>query len=169
MSQWGIFVTQTSASWLVLIAITVITVAIETPPFDGGLASVGWPIGAALLAVVTNVIVVALGGGFRFFETTGRWLETHGGIMLAIAGAGILLIALSFLLGHPVDRPDDFGRPTPGFEAQQVLYWTGWFVTAAGIVHAWLPVTPGRPGPLANLSSTPEERELHRKLYGDSA
>ena len=167
MREFGTFVAQTTASWVVLMLILLVSVSIESPPYDGGLASVGWPIGAALIGVITNGIVAGLGMGFRFFGRTRRWLQRHGRVMMLVTVGGILMVALSYLLGHPVTRDDDLGNPYPGYEPQVVLFAIGWFVTAAGIVHTWPPSEDGGPGWLRNLGSTAAERENHRLLYGD--
>ena len=139
MTHVGRFVLQTAMSGIVLIALQFVTFAFTTPPWDGGLATIGAPIGAAIFAFLTNSVVAIVGLPLRLVPPIRRWLETHPVISLAGALAGIGLIVASFIFAAPIVRLDDFGGPVPGLEPAAALYWSGWLLTAFAIVHLWFP------------------------------
>lgn len=138
--QWGIFVGQTTCSWLVLAVLLIVSNVISPAgvEYDGIGTIIGTLLFVFISGVGTNLIVALIGLPLRLVADTRSWLERSGRYLLIGAAVGIALF-LGFL---PLES--------------EILYWLGWFLTAFAVVHTWWP--------RAWIPSGAQQRELDRKI-----
>lgn len=155
MGRFAPLVLQTTVAWIASVVLQIVTVVITTPPFDGGIASVGWPLSWAVTGVLVNLAVLVVGLPVRLIPPVPRWLARHAWLTIAIAAGGVALLVAAFGLAAPVVRENELGHPVPGLEPDVFLYLGGWLLLVFGIVHTWLP---------APATWSFADRDLQRKL-----
>ncbi len=138
---WRAFILQTTISWAALIVVQIGVSLFEFgffhPSWDGGIATVGAPIGAAILAVLTNLVVIILGLPLRFVAPANRWIRRHRLVPLFVAVGGLLLVVISFLVGKVNSGVDAIDGPYAEFDPNYLVFLTGWFAIALGLTHTW--------------------------------
>ncbi|MGF0118267.1 hypothetical protein ACQFYA_18390 [Promicromonospora sp. Marseille-Q5078] len=125
---------------LALMFATGLVVCVVSGPYDDLLTVVGWLFWSAALAVVTTMAVLVVGLPLRLVPRLRAWWSRHGEYTLLGGALGVLLIAGSFLAGHP-DTVNMDGVDLPVFQPQGIILLAGWTALAFSSAHVRWPRT----------------------------
>ena len=139
LSAAGLAGVQSLLTLALMFAIGLV-VCVVSGPYDDLLTVVGWLFWSAVLAVVTTMAVLVVGLPLRLVPRLRSWWSCNGEYTLLGGGLGVLLIAGSFLAGHP-DTVTMDGVDLPVFQPQGGLLLAGWTALAFSCAHVRWPRT----------------------------